>query len=480
MRKAYDTILSDYVDADTAAKSGGFEPYRYECACCWEEVHVCAADSQNQATHFRHRSGNNNIECENYLGNRSTIISNALSRRNVQDKIEFYFSSTTKMFSIGVKFNAEEIAAYEQSAASFQVRGEFPAKPKISIPIRNRRFLPDVFELIPINEFSWEYYVSSTNDSKQRKYEMFRKDGRGILYPSFFKIQANGDGDNFQAKLVRTETLYTNTPYLIVFTHQYYTLSFQKDVQVGKVITFRTMDRDFAGVVVTFINKTQTVEQQLDVWKYKLEANETLTLLWPPSPQANDAMLIKSNCAYIFSSFEMQAHGNINVHSTDIVMLGDGVSKISINGRTKVYKKNAELVFTKQEDSVIEYNVFLIDQEVAKKYVAPDDGAYLFNRSGVSPMSKGMSASLTAASKVCHYSFGYLDRIITAASNAISWEGEHILRDALMYYKRTEAFNWSDYESLDLSPTAFQYIESCEKTGMINSAVKHFIEEGRI
>ncbi|MCE5187857.1 MAG: hypothetical protein LLF75_01530 [Eubacteriales bacterium] len=124
MRKAYDTILSDYVDADTAAKSDGFEPYRYECACCWEEVHICAADSQNQATHFRHRSGNNNVQCENYLGNRSAIIRNALSRKNVRDKIEFYFSSTTSMFSIGVKLNADEIDLAPENWTSYNVRKE--------------------------------------------------------------------------------------------------------------------------------------------------------------------------------------------------------------------------------------------------------------------------------------------------------------------------------------------------------------------
>ena len=298
MRKAYDTILSDYVDADTAAKSDGFEPYRYECACCWEEVHVCAADSQNQATHFRHRSGNNNVECENYLGNRSAIIRNALSRKNVRDKIEFYFSSTTSMFSIGVKLNADEIAEYEQSAASFQVRNTFTAKPSISIPIKSNRFLPDVPEFIPLNEFSWEYYVSTTNDFQQRKYEVFRKDGRGILYPSFFKIQSNDDS-SYQAKLVRTDTLYTNTTYLIVFTHQYYTLCFLKDVQVEKIIRFSTMGRDFSGIIVTFINKTESVEQQLEAWNYKLEDNETLSLLWPPSPQANDTIFIKTKYAYI-------------------------------------------------------------------------------------------------------------------------------------------------------------------------------------
>ena len=480
MRKAYDTILSDYVDADNAAKNGGFEPYRYECACCWEEVRVCAADSQNQATHFRHRSGNNNVECENYFGNPSAIINNALSRRNVRDKIEFYFSSTTKMFSIGVKFNAEEIAAYEQSVASFQVKNAFTEKLVISIPIRSSRFLPDIFELIPLNEFSWEYYVSSTNDSKQRTYEVFRKDGRGNLYPSFFKIQANGDDSSFIAKLIRTDTLYTNTTYLIVFTHQYCTLSFQKDVQVSKLIRFKTMGRDFSGVLVTFINKTERIEQQLEAWKYRLESNETLVLLWPPSSQVDDTMFIKTKYAYIFSSFEIQAHSNINTHSDDIIRLGDGVSKVAVNGRIKVYKKNAELLLVKQEVFASEYDVISIAQEIAKKFVAPDNRTYHFNRSGVSLMNKGMAVLLTATSEVRHYTFGYLDRIITAASKLVLWDGEHILQDILMYYKKEETFNWRDFESFDLSYTAFQYIESCAKTRKINSAAKRFIIEGNI
>lgn len=478
MRKAYDTILSDYVDAESAAQSGGDEPYRYECACCWEEVRLCAIGSWNQATHFRHRNGNNNVECENYLGNRNTIISNATSRRNIRDKIEFYFSNTTKMFSIGVKFSDEEIEVYERSGASFQVRSASSIKPVISIPISSRRFLPDVSEIIPISEFSWEYYVSPSSDSKQPRYEVFRKDGRGNLYPSFFKIQADGDDNTFQAKLIRSGTLYTNTPYLIVFTHHYYTMSFQNDVKVDKVLKFRTMERDFTGVLITFTKRTEKIEQQLKAWKYKLETNETLTLLWPPSSKINESMLISSTYAYIFSSFKIQAHGNINVHSEDIVRLGEGVSKISINRQTKVYKKNAELVLNHHKDSNDRHTMLSIVRETSKNYAVPDDGVYLFNRYGAHPMSKGMSILLTAESEIRHYSFSYLDRIVRAPKKANALVCD--LHDMLKHYKRTEDFNGSDYESLDLSPVAFQYIKSCEKTGKINSAAKYFIEEGRI
>lgn len=481
MREAYDTILSDHVDAESVAKGGGFEPYRYKCACCGEDVILCAKDSCNQSTHFRHRSGNNSVECESYFGNRNSNINSGLSHRNVSDKIEFYFSESTKLFSIGVKFDDDEISNYEQNGASFQVSTSNIAKPLISIPIRKSRFYPDVSEIIPISEFSWEYYVFSSNDSKPQKFELFKRDNREyLLYPSFFKIQAQGDNGDFTAKFVRSDTLYTNTPYLIIFTHLYYTMSFQKDVQVGKVMRFKTMGRDFAGVIVEFTQKTARIEQQLELWKYKLETNETLILVWPPSSLVNDTIYLCTDHAYLFSTFELHGHGNINVDSGNIVKVENRISKISINGRTKIYKKNAEIVLEKCKEASYKYDVISVKQETAKKYVASDDSAYLFNRSGVSPMSKGMSTLLTPDSEIRHYSHGYLDGTVIAANNCVDLTSESLLRDVLMYYKIMEVFNWDDYESVELSNTAFQYIESCEKTGLINSAAKHFIEEGWI
>ena len=143
-------------------------------------------------------------------------------------------------------------------------------------------------------------------------------------------------------------------------------------------------------------------------------------------------------------------------------------------------RKNAELVLDKQKNSTDEYAVLPIVQKKAKHYVAQDNGAYLFNRDGVTLINKGMSALLTPDSEVRHYSFGYLDFIVTPANNAIALAGDCLLYDILLHYKRTEAFNWDDYKSLDISSTAFKYIESCEKIGRINSAAKYFIEEGLI
>lgn len=481
MRKAFDKKLSDCVDADTVAKYGGAEPYRYECPRCWEEVHLCAADSQYKAAHFRHRSGNNNIECENYLGSRSTIISDALSRRNMRDNIEFYFSKSTKMFSIGIKFSADEITEYEQSAKYFQVRGADGAEPIISIPIKSSRFLPDVTEQIPIEMFSWEYYISFNNDSPQNKYELFRKK-KNIVYPAIFKIQANRDDDTFRGKLVRTETLYTNTSYFIVFRFGYYpgkAFSSQKGVQVDEKIEFGTMNYDFIGVVTTFTEKTDRLKRDLANWNYTLEENELLTLLWPPSSQLDDSIKIKTKYAYIFSSFEMHAHGNINVNSKDLKKISNRLTMVTVKPKIKIYKKNAELMLVAHEQESNNYTELPVTYRIESEIKIMDDGFFMFNRSGVLPLSKGAIAIMTPNSEVRHYSNGYLNEIV-APPKMLEISGESLLQDALVYYKRSEPLNWDDFESLNLSPCAFQYIEDCKMAGLINSAAKFLIIEGLI
>ncbi len=68
MDKAFDTLLQTIVDAESASLNSNNEAFRYDCICCGEEVYLAAQDSLSMATHFRHRSGNNDKECDLYLG----------------------------------------------------------------------------------------------------------------------------------------------------------------------------------------------------------------------------------------------------------------------------------------------------------------------------------------------------------------------------------------------------------------------------
>ena len=170
----------------------------------------------------------------------------------------------------------------------------------------------------------------------------------------------------------------------------------------------------------------------------------------------------------------MEPHGNINVHSTDIQKMGSGVSKISVHSRVKVLRKNAEIVIDRDTACPVDYDSLPLAENWA------DDNTYfLFNRSGTTPIGEGQSVSLTLGSFIKCYTSGYLDEIIYPVQQK-EVSGELLLNDLLAHYKRTESLSLESFAELDLSDTASRYLEECIESGVINSAAKRLIEEGRI
>ncbi|MEF2247313.1 hypothetical protein [Paenibacillus sp. IITD108] len=479
MRKVYDTILQTEVSAELAVRNGGFEPYRYECACCGEEVFVAAPYSTRMVAHFRHRSGNNDIECENYLGQLGVISTDSSSKRSSRVRAEFYYNNSSKTFSLGLRFSESEIKAYEQQYIDFEIRTTDSDAPFHVLKINSTNFTPDVPTMISLNHFSSSYYLSNTLNDAKRKYDLFNHDNA----PIFLKIQGNNSDDsNFQAKLVRGIVLYTNTQYFVVF--QRYSseraILFPSGIEVGGTSYFETMNRKFIGFLLSITNKTASIDNMINSWGYQLEASESLTLLWPPAQVIDDVSIIASEYAYIFSSFELQAHGNINVNSEEIVELSHGISRVSVKPKTKIFKKNAEIVINKVVPLVDTYIDITLSKRVKNSFTVPDEGFYfLFNHSGVSSLKNGQVVFLTPGSLIVQYEYNYpVSYIYPCSQRELS--GDALLEDILAHYKRTEAFDSTKNSSLTLSKTASQYFEKCRIAGSINSIAKCFIEEGRL
>lgn len=477
MRKAYDTFLQSEVSAELAAKSGSLEPYRYECVHCGEEVRLAAVGSKWVVPHFRHRSGNNDVECEKYLGQYGAINTDSCLRKSKNERSEFYFDNNTKMFYLGLRFSDSEITVYEQLTTCFELRSSVQEQAFFTLRINNKNFDPDAPRMIPIEKFSYNYFLSNTFNGVKRKYELFNRNSSSA--PTFFKIQ--GNDSNYKAKLIRSAVLYTNVPYFVAFQSQY---SFPQDcylpsdIKVDDTFQFETMGRKFLGKVLTIKDKTTHIDSLVTLWGYQLESSETLTLLWPPAAQINEVSTIDSNYAFLFSSFELEAHGNINVHSGDIKKIASGISKVSVNLRIKVYRKNAEIIIDKGKKYFSTFDVFPVTERYENTYTVPDGSTYyLFNRSGVTSLSKGQLVSLTPGSVIRHYRFGYLDSLVYSLQQD-KLSGKQLLNDILAHYKRTECFSIDDFDSPELSEVAFQYIKKCIESGLINSAVKHFIKEG--
>lgn len=381
------------------------------------------------------------------------------------------------MFYLGLCFSENEINTYEEEAAKFELRATAQEQPFSSLRINNINFLPDTPRMLPIERFSHSYFLSNTLNNVKRRYEFFKKDGS----PTFFKIQ--GNDTDYRARLIRSTILHTDVPYFTVVgaQHSFPQASYlPSDIEITDTCRFETMGRRVLGQVLTIKNKTADVEAVFASWGYQVETSETLTLLWPPAVQINEVSAIYSNNAYLFSSFALEPHGNINVHSTDIQKISSGVSKVSVHSRVKVFRKNAEIIIDEETVYPPDYEPLPLEEEHTNVYTVPDDSTYyFFNRSGAVQISEGQTVSLTPGSSIRRYNSGYLDGVIYPTEQD-ELSGEPLLNDLLAHYKRTESLSLESFAALDLSDTASRYIEECIETGVINSAAKRFIEEGRI
>lgn len=143
MLRAFDTLLQTTVSANAAAANSDNEAFRYECLCCGEEVFLAAQDSIYKATHFRHRSGNNDKDCELYLGQYSVSPSSPLKRNKKANRVEFYYNNIHKGFYVSFRFSEAEIAAYESLGVCLEVRSSRSLRPFLSQEINHTNFHDD-------------------------------------------------------------------------------------------------------------------------------------------------------------------------------------------------------------------------------------------------------------------------------------------------------------------------------------------------
>ena len=182
MLYAYDTFLQEVVSSELAAQNSADEPYRYECACCGEEVFVAAKYSNSMVAHFRHRSGNNDVDCENYLGKYGLVSVKHKSQKRDREKVEYYFNSTTKCFYIGLRFNEDEILNYESGNVKLEIRTRKDVDPFFIQKIDRTEFCSNYTKMVILEAFSPVYYISNTFNSNKRAHIIFHENA-----PSFFK-----------------------------------------------------------------------------------------------------------------------------------------------------------------------------------------------------------------------------------------------------------------------------------------------------
>ena len=123
MQYAFDTIMRVMVSAEDVSKNNIDEPFRYECLCCGEEVHIAAARSSRMTPHFRHLRGNSDKDCELYLGGlfqTGTGIESAIdaAQKRAHSRAEIQYDTAQHVFYFAVSFSEEKIEEYQNKERS--------------------------------------------------------------------------------------------------------------------------------------------------------------------------------------------------------------------------------------------------------------------------------------------------------------------------------------------------------------------------
>lgn len=471
MDKAFDSKLCTEIDAKMLAKNKVQSKYfRYKCLCCGEEVCLAAADSATKAPHFRHRRGNNNKECERYLGQPGVVEKLIFERKRNKEQVYFFFNNEMKTIEIGIAFRFDELENLKTKQALLELKTEYNGRAFPPVPVSDASFFPDEIKYFTIKEYSPNYFLSIA-DKVHPFYNIIAKKGK----ITFFKSRIQDE----RAKKVSSERLYTGTKYIAISEEELSITKLVSNVNVESakgLFMFTTMGKTFFRTEFV-IRSDDNFKLMLHEQNLQVETAQTFNVLWPPIFSSDNEYICESDKIYVNSSFQLIQHDNTNAFcNTDD--LPKGITQITLEERTVIFEKNIELTLLKVEADQCELPQYDIEKIYSSKWkVTKDMDYYIFNRDGCRKLSDEENVYLTEKDTIKGYKHGRIQKVILS-NKKIPMTTQEIIEDILKYHPQTEIYNSDFFTYLHASGRVISYLDECYKSGSINTVVKKYIEEG--
>lgn len=479
MDKAFDAILQLEVDATVIAKTSNYsncDRFRYHCLCCGEEVYLAAADSNEKSPHFRHRRGNNDKDCEQYLGQFGVPEHCVYFKKNKREHIEFYFNKERMTFEVSAAFSEEELRDYEQNKNRMAISAKLCAEPFLSVPVNKENFAPDKRHYFTLKTYSNNYYVLFSANKKVYSYfDVIKKNNRLNIY----KVRLQDE----RAKLYDTDLLYTGTTYIAISENENVIRELkglENSISVKDEFNFHTIGVDFYGISFSIKSADYFLRLFFQKNDYQIEISESLDILWPPVYTVDSDFVCNDDKIYVSSSFKLNSHGNTNIDDSLIQKIDDDLLKISINGPTIIYEKNIDISIKKSNVKTDDPICIDPNTRYMSKYIVPDAYDYfLFDNDGCTRLFAGTMIYLSEKDRIVGYKNGHIKEIILGCP--LEEEApEKVISDILQYHPQSEKYNSDEFIDITPSEAVVSYLESCYRNGRINTVVKHYIKEGLI
>lgn len=470
--EAFDKVLETIVTAEDAALNRGFEPYRFECLYCGEEVRLAAPFSNRKSTHFRHLHGNNDKECESYSGPGFSQLLGRNGARHRSELADIYYSESRKGFILKVKLSSEEIDLHESNNESLGIKTHKAGDTIKSVSINRANFIPDAYIPFALEQYAEKYYVSIGN-GPLREYDFIPSD-TVVLFRVF------GDEDSFLAKRIRSSdketVIYTNTKYLAISTEKSRLEEFREKLSLlnKDIDVFKTMKgKLFYSLEVYIETSDNQIEESLEAYRYRLEKNESVVIIWPPCFESKGVRICDEEDVYVYSSFGFKPHSGNNIDEDMLEHIDDCIDRIAITKDIKIYRKNNEIVISHMETEHKEY-ITEFDTSYANVYRTPEDGdTLLFDGDEVVLLNPGQQLFLSEGMIIRRYKNNMLIEVVYPIKKAERTKAERI-EEARKYYRFQSAINVQAYENID-------ELKKCiTDDGKCNAAIIQLYKRGMI
>lgn len=475
MDKAFDAVLQSEVDAAVIAKTSyrfWGERFRYQCLYCGEEVYLAAADSSERSPHFKHRKGNNDKECERYLGQPGALERFVLLRKHKQEHIKFCFNRDRMTFEICVSFTEEELQAYEEENNRLTVSSKYYAEPFLSIPLSKGVFIPDEKSYFTITEFSTQYFVSFDSGFNRCTYHDVMRAPEKI---NIFGVRIQNEHCRYQT----SSLLYTDTEYIGISEDEevLQELTSLEYVVSEELFSFVTENRVFYGVQFHVKRATFSVLHFFQKHDYQIETSEVFSILWPPVYTRDSCSMCSGDTVYVHSSFELIPHGNMNADGTFAREVSRDVLKLYIDDKVIIHEKNIDICIQRERELGMKTVPEEPETTYSDKYTIPDQYNYfLFDQNGCTRMTSGSNVYLSESDRIVGYKNRHLKAFVFACPKKKP-DTRQLINDILKYHPQSEPFKPDDFMDITTDEAVLSYLENCYRSGRINTVIKQYIKE---
>lgn len=475
MNKAFDTVLQQEVDASVIAKmSSPFSRshFRYQCLCCGKEVYLAAADSKERVPHFKHQRGNDDTDCERYLGKPGAIEHFVHLRKNKQEHISFYFNKSRKTFEICAIFTEEELQLFGEENSKMRIYSSSCDESFLSIPLNRGVIVPNEKNYFTITEFSTDYIIAIDNSkvNKSVYYDVMRTNNAINIY----KVGSQGE----HCKHLATLSLYTDVQYIAIsekkeLLQELVSLEY---VESETLISFVSEDKIFYELQFFIKQVGCAIQHFFSKYGYQIEKSEVFNILWPPIYTKNSRLICAEDVVYASSSFELVSHHNISVESDLYEKLNENVLKLCIDNEIVIHEKNINVCIQKKKS----LNKEIIPEEVkvvySDKYTISDEYDYfLFDQNGCTRLLQGEKVYLSNSDRIVGYKNGHI-KIIVYSHPKVKRDTRQFINDILKYHPQSEDFKPDEFMDITADEVVLSYLENCYRSGRVNTVLKHYIK----